>query len=430
MTEGSSKIKKIHAREILDSRGNPTIEAEVVLQSGDMGRASVPSGASTGKFEAVELRDKDKRRFNGKGVLEAVKNVNEMISKALIGIDALEQEQVDKTMIELDGTEQKSRLGGNAILAVSLATAKAAAVYIKVPLYRYLSKKESYVMPVPLMNIINGGKHAGNELAIQEFKIVPYGANNFPEALRQGVETYQKLKELLKEEYGPSAINVGDEGGFAPPMKTTQEAIHMLLKAIEAAGYTEKEIVLGLDAAASSFYNEKDKMYLIDGKKLSGGELLDYYAEMIEEFPIVSLEDPFQEEDYENFAEFTQKFRSKLQIIGDDVFVTNRKKLEFGIKKGIANALLFKVNQIGTLTEAFSTMELAFSNDYRVVVSHRSGETEDDYIADIAVGKSTGEIKTGAPCRGERTAKYNRLLRINEELGENAKYVGKQLFRA
>lgn len=429
MTEESSRIKKIHAREILDSRGNPTVEAEVILQSGDMGRASVPSGASTGKWEVIELRDKDKKRFNGKGVLEAVKNINEIISKALVGKDALNQEQIDEVMINLDGTEQKSRLGGNAILAVSLATAKAAAAYMKMPLYKYLSKKESYIMPVPLMNIINGGKHAGNELAIQEFKIIPYGADSFPEALRQGVETYQKLKELLRENYGPSAVNVGDEGGFAPPMKSTKEALSMLLKAIEAAGYTEKEIALGLDAAASSFYNEKDKTYLIDGKKLNGGELLEYYSKIIEEFPLVSIEDPFQEEDYENFAEFTKRFGNRLQIIGDDIFVTNKKKLEFGIEKGIANALLFKVNQIGTLTEAFSTMELALSKNYRVVVSHRSGETEDDYIADIAVGKCTGEIKTGAPCRGERTAKYNRLLRINEELGENAKYIGKQLFK-
>lgn len=426
---GSSRIKKIKAREILDSRGNPTVEAEVLLESGDLGVASVPSGASTGKREALELRDGDKKRYEGRGVLLAVRNINEIISKALVGKDALDQEDIDRTMIELDGTEQKKKLGANAILAVSLANAKAAAAYKKEPLYRYIEERESYIMPVPLMNIINGGKHAGNELAIQEFMIIPYGASSFLEALRFGVETYHKLKSILKEKYGVSAINVGDEGGFAPQMKTTREALSVLVEAIKASGYSEKEIALGIDAAASSFYDEKIGKYKIDGLMLSGGELIDYYAKLLDEFPIVSLEDPFYEEDYDSFEEFTKKFKDKIQIVGDDIFVTNKERLEFGIRRGIGNALLFKVNQIGTLTEAFETMRTAILNNYRVIVSHRSGETEDYYISDIAVGKSTGEIKTGAPCRGERTAKYNRLIRINEELGERARYIGKDLFK-
>jgi len=424
----SSRISRVRGREILDSRGNPTVEAEVILESGDVGVASVPSGASTGKFEAFELRDGDKKRFNGRGVLIAVRNINNVISKALIGRDSLNQEEIDKVMIELDGTERKEKLGGNAILAVSLANIKAAAIYRRIPLYRYIEDREEYIIPVPLMNIINGGKHAGNKLSIQEFMIIPYGVENFMEALRLGVETYYKLKSILKDKYGSSAVNVGDEGGFTPQIDNTREALSLLVEAINASGYTEKEIALGIDAAASSFYDEENHKYRIDGLMLTGNELIDYYSMLINEFPIVSVEDPFHEEDYDSFKEFTEKFRNKIQIVGDDIFVTNKKRLEIGIEKGIANTLLFKVNQIGTVTEAFETMKIAIMNNYRVIVSHRSGETEDNYIADIAVGKSVGQIKTGAPCRGERIAKYNRLIRINEELEDKAKYIGRKLF--
>ncbi|MEM2193538.1 MAG: phosphopyruvate hydratase [Candidatus Methanomethylicia archaeon] len=424
----SSRISRVRGREILDSRGNPTVEAEVILESGDVGVASVPSGASTGKFEAFELRDGDKKRFNGRGVLIAVRNINNVISKALIGRDSLNQEEIDKVMIELDGTERKEKLGGNAILAVSLANIKAAAIYRRIPLYRYIEDREEYIIPVPLMNIINGGKHAGNKLSIQEFMIIPYGVENFMEALRLGVETYYKLKSILKDKYGSSAVNVGDEGGFTPQIDNTREALSLLVEAINASGYTEKEIALGIDAAASSFYDDENHKYRIDGLMLTGNELIDYYSMLINEFPIVSVEDPFHEEDYDSFKEFTEKFRNKIQIVGDDIFVTNKKRLEIGIEKGIANTLLFKVNQIGTVTEAFETMKIAIMNNYRVIVSHRSGETEDNYIADIAVGKSVGQIKTGAPCRGERIAKYNRLIRINEELEDKAKYIGRKLF--
>ncbi|MEM2305442.1 MAG: phosphopyruvate hydratase, partial [Candidatus Methanomethylicia archaeon] len=377
----SSRISRVRGREILDSRGNPTVEAEVILESGDVGVASVPSGASTGKFEAFELRDGDKKRFNGRGVLIAVRNINNVISKALIGRDSLNQEEIDKVMIELDGTERKEKLGGNAILAVSLANIKAAAIYRRIPLYRYIEDREEYIIPVPLMNIINGGKHAGNKLSIQEFMIIPYGVENFMEALRLGVETYYKLKSILKDKYGSSAVNVGDEGGFTPQIDNTREALSLLVEAINASGYTEKEIALGIDAAASSFYDDENHKYRIDGLMLTGNELIDYYSMLINEFPIVSVEDPFHEEDYDSFKEFTEKFRNKIQIVGDDIFVTNKKRLEIGIEKGIANTLLFKVNQIGTVTEAFETMKIAIMNNYRVIVSHRSGETEDSYIA-------------------------------------------------
>jgi enolase len=425
----SSRISRIRAREILDSRGNPTVEAEVVLESGDFGVASVPSGASTGRWEAVELRDGDKRRFNGRGVLAAVRNINEVISKALVGRNSLDQEGIDKVMIELDGTERKERLGGNATLAVSIANMRAAAAYMKMPLYRYIEDRGEYVMPVPLMNVINGGKHAGSRLSIQEFMIIPYGVESFMEALRIGVETYHNLKNILRDRYGPSAINVGDEGGFTPQIETTGEALSILVKAINASGYSEGEIALGIDAAASSFYDEGSSMYRIDGLTLSGGELIEYYSKLIDEFPIVSVEDPFHEEDYDSFKEFTWKFKDRIQIVGDDIFVTNKRRFLLGVEKGIANTLLFKVNQIGTLTEAFETMRTAILNNYRVIVSHRSGETEDNYIADIAVGKSVGQIKTGAPCRGERTSKYNRLIRINEEIGDKAIYIGRKLFK-
>jgi len=429
MSKGSN-VKKVRAFQILDSRGNPTVEAEVELEDGSSGRASVPSGASTGKFEAIELRDRDSKAYLGMGVQGAVKSVNEIIAPALVGWDALAQEKIDRRMLELDGTPQKSKLGGNAILAVSIATCKAAAEHLGLPLFRYLGKGEGHcVLPVPMMNVINGGKHAGNALQIQEFVIIPAGFRSYPDALRAGVETYHTLKKLLSSKYGRTAINVGDEGGFAPPLAETSEALDVLVRAIEEAGYSSaNQIRLGLDCAASSFFDEITGRYGIDGRELSGGQLVDYLSQIVQKYHLASVEDPVAEDDLDNFAEFTRKC-SNTQVVGDDVFVTNKDRLEAGIRKGIANTLLFKVNQIGTLTEAFETMDLAFRNKYRVVVSHRSGETEDNYIADIAVGKAAGQIKTGAPARGERTAKYNRLLRIFYECEDSATYPGTELFK-
>jgi len=426
----SSNIKKVRAFQILDSRGNPTVEAEVELEDGSSGRASVPSGASTGKFEAIELRDRDPKAYSGMGVKKAVSSVNDVIAPALLGWDALAQERIDRRMLELDGTSQKSKLGGNAILSVSIATCKAAAEHKDLPLFRYLGKGEGRcVLPVPMMNVINGGKHAGSALQIQEFMIIPAGFGSYPDALRAGVETYHTLKKMLSDKYGRTAINVGDEGGFAPPLTQTSEALDILVRAIEEAGYSStNQILLGLDCAASSFFDEKTGKYSIDGKELSGEQLVDYLSQLVEKYRLASVEDPVAEDDLNNFADFTRKC-SNIQVVGDDVFVTNRDRLETGIRKGIANALLFKVNQIGTLTEAFETMDLAIRNKYRVVVSHRSGETEDSYIADIAVGKSAGQIKTGAPARGERTAKYNRLLRIFYECEDSATYPGTGLFK-
>jgi len=416
-------ITKIKAREILDSRGNPTVEVDVITEGGAMGRAAVPSGASTGRYEALELRDGG-QRYHGKGVLKAIKNINEIIAPALKGFDVRKQEEIDKKMIELDGTPNKSKLGANAILAVSLATARAAANALKTPLYRYLSKdKDELLLPVPLMNIINGGKHAGNKLNIQEFMIIPHGGKTFRETLRMGVEVYHILKKIIERKYGRNAINVGDEGGYAPPMEQTTEALEVLIKSIEETGYMpKKEILLGLDAAASEFYNEKTKKYYLDQKELSMDELIDYYTQLIETYPVISIEDPFQEEDFKAFAEFTEKLGSKVQIVGDDLFVTNVERLEKGIQIGAANALLLKVNQIGTLTEALEAAKMAYQHDYAVVVSHRSGETEDPFIADLAVALCTGQIKTGAPARSDRTSKYNQLLRIEEELGEKARF--------
>ncbi len=425
----SSAIKKIRGRQIIDSRGNPTVEAEVSLESGHVGRASVPSGASTGKWEAIELRDEDPTKFHGRGVEKAVTNINQVLARELLGLDALSQKSIDQKMIELDGTPQKGKLGANALLAVSIANAKAAALHSGVPLYKYLREGSvAIVLPVPLMNVINGGKHAGNELSIQEFIVIPAGFDEFPEALRASVEIYGQLRSILRKKYGPIAINVGDEGGFAPPMKFTSEALDVLVQAIDESGYDcQSEVVLGLDCASGSFFNEKDNRYHIDQRILAGPDLMDYYGQLLKSYNLRSIEDPFCEDDPDNFALFTGKHRN-VQIIGDDIFVTNKKRLEAGISRGIANTLLFKVNQIGTLTEAFETMSLALQNRYRVVVSHRSGETEDDYIADIAVGKATGQIKTGAPARGERTAKYNRLLRIYDHEKEKATYPGEALF--
>jgi len=411
-------IEHIHAREILDSRGNPTVEVDIETESG-FGRASVPSGASTGTNEALELRDKGKR-FLGKGVLKAVENVNIEIRNALIGMDVRDQRSIDFTMLELDGTENKARLGANAILGVSLAAAHAAADSIGISLYRYLGGTNAFTLPCPTMNVINGGKHAGNELAIQEFMIQPGGAKTFSEALRMGAETYHALGTILVKKYGNSAVNVGYEGGYAPPLKNTTDALDALTDAIEVAGYNKK-ITIGLDSAATEFYEEGK--YKVDGKKFSGGELTDFYAQLVNTYPILSIEDPFQEESFEDFAELTRKLKDTI-IIGDDLFVTNVKRLERGIKMNAGNALLLKVNQIGTLSEAFDAAQLAQKNRFKVVVSHRSAETEDTTIADISVALGAELIKTGAPARSERNAKYNQLLRIEEELGKAGRFVG------
>ena len=428
MVEADFIIKYVKAREVLDSRGNPTLEVDVITEGGKLGRASVPAGASRGMHEAVEIRDGG-RRFHGLGVLKAVRNVNEIIAKEIRGMDVRDQRGVDCKLIELDGTPNKSRLGANAILGVSLAVAKAASATYGLPLFKYLGGIRARVLPVPLMNIINGGKHAGNELSIQEFMIIPMGAKSFKEALTIGCEVYYELKRFLKGKYGLNAVNVGDEGGFAPPMKETREALEALISAIEEAGYVAgKDVALGLDSAASNFYAIDKGKYFIDGKELGPEELKDYYLELISAYPIKSIEDPFYEEDFESFASFTRDVKGKVQVVGDDIFVTNVERLKRGIELGAANALLLKVNQIGTLTEAFEAAELAFNSGYKVIVSHRSGETEDNYIADIAVALNTGQIKTGAPARGERTSKYNQLIRIEEELGDYAVYPGEKAF--
>ncbi|MHA1616841.1 MAG: phosphopyruvate hydratase [Candidatus Njordarchaeales archaeon] len=421
-------IALIKARQIIDSRGNPTIEVEVVTEGNGVGRAAAPAGASKGKFEAIEKRDASDKRFLGKGVFSAVELVNTEVAEALIGMDSRKQWEIDKKIIELDGTPNKSRLGANATIATSLAVAKAAADTYGLPLFRYIGGLLARVLPVPLMNIINGGKHAGNELAIQEFMIVPAGTDSFSEALRMGCEVYYALKDLLKSEYGKSAINVGDEGGFAPPMRNTREALDMLVKAIEKAGYSSDSIALALDAAASSFYDEDKKRYRIDGKELTREELIDFYEELINEYPIISIEDPLHEEDFEGFSQITKKLGKKILIVGDDLFVTNKERLLKGINVGAANAILVKPNQIGTLSETIEVVELAKREGYRTIMSHRSGETEDTTIADLAVGLATGIIKTGAPARGERTAKYNQLLRIEEILGSEAIFLGFKVF--
>jgi enolase len=416
---GEYKIQKIHAREILDSRGNPTIEVDVFTPKG-FGRASVPSGASTGTNEALELRDADPNRYGGKGVLTAVKNVNTIIQKELLGLDVRNQREIDEFMIELDETENKSNLGANAILGVSMAVAKAAADSLNIPLYRYFGGSNAFTLPVPTMNVLNGGKHAGNELAIQEFMIQPKGAETFYDALQIGTEIYQVLGKSLEKKYGRSSTNVGYEGGYAPKMSASTEALDALVQAIEEAGYTESEVTIGIDAAASEFY--EDEFYAIDGKKLTAPELLDYYVELVNSYPILSIEDPFYEEAFEDFEALTNELWDTI-IVGDDLFVTNIERLSKGVDMGAANALLLKINQIGTLSEAFDAATMASRNGYTVIVSHRSAETEDTTISDIAVAIGAEMIKTGAPARGERTAKYNQLLRIEEDLGEVAHYV-------
>lgn len=417
-------IMHVFAREILDSRGNPTVEAEVVLDDGAHGRAGVPSGASTGEHEAHELRDGGER-YLGKGVLQAVDNVNEVIADELAGQVADDQRLIDAAMLELDGTENKSKLGANAILGVSMAVAKAAADSAALPLYRYIGGPNAHVLPVPMMNILNGGAHADSGVDVQEFMIAPLSATSFAEALQQGAEVYHALKAVLKER--GLSTGLGDEGGFAPSVESTRAALDVIVEAIKKAGYEPgKDVALALDVASSEFYESGS--YKFEGSELSGEEMAKVYAELIEEYPIVSIEDPLDENDWDGYVNLTREIGDKVQIVGDDFFVTNPQRLREGIEKGAANALLVKVNQIGTLTETFDAVELAHRNGYRTMMSHRSGETEDTTIADLAVALSCGQIKTGAPARSERVAKYNRLLRIEEELDAAARYAGRDAF--
>ncbi len=422
-----SSIVDVVAREILDSRGNPTVEADVLLESGVMGRAAVPSGASTGSREAIELRDGDKGRYLGKGVMQAVENVNTEISEAIIGLDAQEQAFIDQTMIELDGTDNKSRLGANAILAVSMAVAKAAAEESGLPLYRYFGGMAPMQMPVPMMNIINGGEHANNSLDIQEFMIMPVGANTFREAMRCGAEIFHALKKLLDKAGHSTAV--GDEGGFAPNLGSHAEALQIIMQAIEAAGYVPgQDVLLALDCAASEFY--KDGKYHLSGEglQLTSAQFVDYLANLADQFPIVSIEDGMSEADWDGWKLLTDRLGSKVQIVGDDVFVTNTRIFKEGIQKGIGNSILIKINQIGTLSETFAAVEMAKRAGYTAVISHRSGETEDSTIADIAVGLNAGQIKTGSLSRSDRIAKYNQLIRIEEDLGDTASYPGRETF--
>ncbi|WP_028874491.1 phosphopyruvate hydratase [Tepidiphilus margaritifer] len=422
-----SAIVDIVAREILDSRGNPTVEADVLLESGIMGRAAVPSGASTGSREAIELRDGDPARYLGKGVLRAVENVNTEICEALLGLDAEEQTFIDQTLIELDGTENKSRLGANAMLAVSMAVAKAAAEEAGLPLYRYFGGSGPKQMPVPMMNVINGGAHANNSLDIQECMIMPVGMESFREALRCGAEVFQHLKKLVDRKGHPTTV--GDEGGFAPNVKNTEEALSLILEAVSAAGYEPgRDVLLALDCASSEFYKNGEYVLAGEGLKLSAEGFADYLAALVDKFPIVSIEDGMAEGDWTGWKILTERLGKKVQLVGDDLFVTNTQLLERGIREGVANSILIKINQIGTLTETFAAVELAKRAGYTAVISHRSGETEDSTIADIAVGLSTGQIKTGSLSRSDRLAKYNQLLRIEEDLGDTARYPGLAAF--
>ncbi len=422
-----SSVVDVVAREILDSRGNPTVECDVLLESGIMGRAAVPSGASTGSREAIELRDKDNTRYFGKGVTQAVENINTEIAEAVIGLDAQEQAFFDQTLISLDGTENKSRLGANALLAVSMAVAKAAAEESGLPLYRYFGGSSPMQMPVPMMNIINGGEHANNNLDFQEFMILPVGQNSFREALRCGAEVFHSLKRLLDKKGFSTAV--GDEGGFAPNLAGHAEALQLILQAIETAGYFPGEdVLIGLDCAASEFY--KDGKYHLKGEslELSSEQLVDYLSNLADAYPIVSIEDGMAEGDWDGWEKLTQRMGKKIQLVGDDVFVTNTRIFKEGIKKGIANSILIKINQIGTLSETFAAIEMAKRAGYTAVVSHRSGETEDTTIADIAVGMNVMQIKTGSLSRSDRIAKYNQLLRIEEDLGDTAGYPGREAF--
>ena len=424
------RIEKITGREILDSRGNPTVEVDVLLESGVMGRASVPSGASTGEHEALELRDQDKYRYGGKGVLKAVKNVNDVIAPALKGMSALDQMGIDNAMLALDGTPTKSNLGANAILGVSLAVAKAAANYLDIPLYRYIGGTNTYVMPVPMMNIINGGSHSDAPIAFQEFMIRPVGANSFHEGLRMGAEVFHALKKVLHNRGLSTAV--GDEGGFAPALEGTEDALNSILKAIEAAGYKPgKDVMIGMDCASSEFYKDGVYDYTIfegeKGVKRTSDEQIDYLEKLINTYPIDSIEDGMSENDWDGWKKLTERIGDRCQLVGDDLFVTNVEFLSKGIQEGCANSILIKVNQIGALTETLNAIEMAHRHGYTTVTSHRSGETEDATIADIAVATNSGQIKTGSLSRSDRMAKYNQLLRIEEELGERAVYGYKRL---
>lgn len=422
-------IEDIHAREVLDSRGNPTVEVEVALSDGSLGRVIVPSGASTGVHEALELRDQDKDRYNGKGTLKAVENIEEIIAEKLIGIGPFDQVLIDNFMIDLDGTENKKNLGANAMLGVSMAVASAAAASLKMPLFQYLGGVNAKVLPTPMMNILNGGSHADNTVDIQEFMIMPVGADSVREAIRMGAEIFTALKKVLK---GKNMITtVGDEGGFAPNLKTNEDAIKVILEATEKAGYKAGEDVkIAIDAASSEFYDNDKKVYILEGegKTMTSSEMVDYYAKLCEKYPIISIEDGLAEDDWEGWKELTEKLGSKVQLVGDDLFVTNTKRLKQGIEKGIANSILIKVNQIGTLTETLDAIEMAKKAGYTAVISHRSGETEDTTIADLAVATNAGQIKTGSLSRTDRIAKYNQLIRIEELIGPAAEYLGGDAF--
>lgn len=418
-----SIIEVVYAREVLDSRGNPTVEVEVVLESGAQGRAIVPSGASTGQFEAVELRDGDKSRYLGKGVLNAVNNVNEIIAPEIEGLDAFDQPGIDALMCELDGTPNKSKLGANAILGVSLAVARAAAEEVGLPLFQYIGGVNAKQLPVPMMNILNGGEHADNNVDVQEFMILPVGASSFAEALRMGAEVFHSLKKVLAEK--GLACGVGDEGGFAPNLNSNREALELIVEAMKGAGLEPgKDVMLGMDVASSEMYNRDSKKYELkgEGKVLSAEEMVDLYEAWINEFPIITIEDGLDEDDWAGWKMLTERLGKKVQLVGDDLFVTNTERLERGIEEGIANSILIKVNQIGTLTETLDAIEMAKRAGYTAVISHRSGETEDTTIADIAVAVNAGQIKTGAPSRTDRVAKYNQLLRIEEILGDVSRY--------
>lgn len=422
-----TEIMEVRAREILDSRGRPTVEVEVVLASGAMGRAAVPSGASTGTREALELRDEEAKRYMGKGVLNAVRNVVEEIAPEVVGMDALDQAEVDAVMINLDGTPTKERMGANAILGVSMAVARAASNCLGVPLYRYLGGVSGCRLPVPLMNFVNGGAHADNSVDVQEFMIVPWGFERFSDALRAGSEIFWTLKGLLKE--NKLSTSVGDEGGFAPNLETTEQVLDYLVEAIEKAGYKpRKDVALAVDAAASEMYDRGEQTYSLEGRKLSSEQLVEFWADLVNRYPIVSIEDGLDEDDWDGFAQMTAAVGDRVQIVGDDLYVTNTELLQRGIKEQTTNSILIKLNQIGSLSETISAIKLAHGAGYSAIVSHRSGETEDTFIADLAVGLNTGQIKTGSVSRSDRVCKYNQLLRIEEELGDAAEYLGRRAF--
>ena len=421
-----SEIVTVKAREILDSRGNPTVETEVLLASGAFGKAAVPSGKSTGKYEAIELRDNDPKRFRGKGVLKAVENVNEVIAKKIVGMESTNQSDIDREMIELDGTANKSKLGANAILSVSLSVATATAREFGIPLYKYLEGANAITLPVPQFNVLNGGEHADSGLNIQEFLLLPIGVPNFREALRYGSEIYHTLSSILKKD--GFSTSVGDEGGFAPRVGSGENALKYLVRAIQEADYIPgKDVFVGFDAAASAFF--KNGAYTYEGKKMASLEMIDYYERLVNEFPIISIEDGLAEEDWDGWAKLTERLGNRIQLVGDDIYVTNSEKLKRGIKESASNAVLIKLNQIGTLTETMDTVRLANSADFNIVVSHRSGETADVFISHLAVGMNIGQIKSGAPCRTERVEKYNELIRIEEDLATSAKYAGREFFK-